>query len=336
MRLELTPYSNRPFLKCRDQNICHFGGGSQDATTSGGPWKPQQPYLKGLFGSAQSQYQDYTPQYFGYNGTSGGTPTQTGSSQVSPFNSQETGAISQIGQLGANGTPTLDSANSAVNQYANGSMLSGSNPYFQSVTNQIQGSLTPGLMSAFSQGTTDNPNVAYAASQGLGNAVGQAASQNYETQSQNQLNAASMAPYMYNTQLGGANAALTAGQASQTQAQNELSNQVNAYNYYQQLPYNQINQYASLINGNYGTQSTQSVPQQSLLGSIFSDARLKENIKKVGKLDNGLPVYSFNYIGEPTTHIGLLAQQVQKVHPKAVSTYKSLLMVDYAKAVEMA
>lgn len=68
--------------------------------------------------------------------------------------------------------------------------------------------------------------------------------------------------------------------------------------------------------------------------SAFSDRRLKENIQKVGSLNNGLPVYRFNYKGEDTPQIGLMAQDVKKVHPEAVAKDKrGYMMVDYAQAV---
>ncbi len=53
-------------------------------------------------------------------------------------------------------------------------------------------------------------------------------------------------------------------------------------------------------------------------GMAMSDKRLKENIRPVGKLDNGLTVYAFNYKGNDTTQIGLIAQEVKKVIPEAV------------------
>ena len=266
--MSLKPIS---FICNVQQSIICFGGGagSGGSTSNSSPWTGQQPYLTDTFQQAQNLQNTYTPQYYGYSGSAGSDPTQTGQSTVAPFNSQETGAINQIGNLGLNGTQGMGTANNAVNQYASGSMLSGNNPYFGSVVNQIQSSLTPGLMGSFSQGSTDNPNIAFAASQGLGNAVGNAASQNYETQTQNQLNAASLAPQMYNTQMSGANAALTAGQAAQTQAQNQLTNQVNAYNYYQQLPYTQLNNYADLVQGQYGQATTNTAPAAGLFGTLF-------------------------------------------------------------------
>ena len=55
-----------------------------------------------------------------------------------------------------------------------------------------------------------------------------------------------------------------------------------------------------------------------------SDVRLKENIKAVGYLPNGLPVYEyefkpeFKHIGGEGKHIGVMAQDVEKVIPEAV------------------
>jgi hypothetical protein len=72
-----------------------------------------------------------------------------------------------------------------------------------------------------------------------------------------------------------------------------------------------------------------------LLGGIFSDKRLKENIKPVGMLDNGLTVYSFNFKGDNKTQIGLIAQDVINVIPKAVTKDKDgFYMVNYAEAVK--
>lgn len=66
-----------------------------------------------------------------------------------------------------------------------------------------------------------------------------------------------------------------------------------------------------------------------------SDLRLKENICPVGRLDNGLTVYRFNYIGSPLTQIGLIAQEVRDVKPDAVMTGEDgYLRVNYLLACE--
>lgn len=68
---------------------------------------------------------------------------------------------------------------------------------------------------------------------------------------------------------------------------------------------------------------------------MASDIRFKENLQQVGKLDNGLNVYLFNYKNDKTPRLGLIAQQVQKVRPEAVVRDKDgYLYVRYDLAVK--
>lgn len=74
--------------------------------------------------------------------------------------------------------------------------------------------------------------------------------------------------------------------------------------------------------------------------ALMSDIRTKENIKAVGWLPNGLPVYEYEYKAEfkdhplagHGTHTGVMAQEVEVMYPNAVITldngYKA---VDYGK-----
>lgn len=54
--------------------------------------------------------------------------------------------------------------------------------------------------------------------------------------------------------------------------------------------------------------------------AMSSDRRLKTDIKRVGTLDNGLSVYLYRLRGDPVARIGLMADEVEKVHPGAVVT----------------
>ncbi len=65
----------------------------------------------------------------------------------------------------------------------------------------------------------------------------------------------------------------------------------------------------------------------------FSDRRLKTDIEPIGQLPNGLPVYSFKYIWSDEPQIGLMADDVLKVHPEAVGEYLGYKTVDYNRAV---
>jgi hypothetical protein len=68
------------------------------------------------------------------------------------------------------------------------------------------------------------------------------------------------------------------------------------------------------------------------LATMFSDKRLKENIKKIGKTYDGQNIYSYNYKGDHSQQIGLLAQDVEKRHPHAVGLANGYKTVDYDKA----
>lgn len=64
---------------------------------------------------------------------------------------------------------------------------------------------------------------------------------------------------------------------------------------------------------------------------IPSDRRVKTNIKRIGKTDGGLPVYTYRYKGGEATHMGVMAQDALKKQPDAVAPMGAILGVDYAK-----
>jgi hypothetical protein len=54
-------------------------------------------------------------------------------------------------------------------------------------------------------------------------------------------------------------------------------------------------------------------------GGRRSDMRLKHDIMLLGYLENGLPFYRFAYTGSNAAYVGVMAQDVQKVDPHAVT-----------------
>lgn len=81
--------------------------------------------------------------------------------------------------------------------------------------------------------------------------------------------------------------------------------------------------------GGAGSIATSALPALAL-----SDERAKEDISPVGKTYDGQNLYSYRYKGDPTPHVGLMAQEVEKRDPAAVVTHRSgLKMVDYARAL---
>lgn len=73
-------------------------------------------------------------------------------------------------------------------------------------------------------------------------------------------------------------------------------------------------------------------------GLMFSDEKLKENIRDVGVLFDGTPVKEYNYIGDDTPQLGMLAQDLEKHNPeaRAVVDVGGFKAVNYRKATERA
>jgi hypothetical protein len=64
-------------------------------------------------------------------------------------------------------------------------------------------------------------------------------------------------------------------------------------------------------------------------GALFSDRRLKTDIEKVGKTNDGLPIYTYKYKGDKTTQMGVMAQDVEKKTPNAVKEIGGFKAVNY-------
>lgn len=61
---------------------------------------------------------------------------------------------------------------------------------------------------------------------------------------------------------------------------------------------------------------------------VSSDRTLKENIVFAG-IENGFNVYQFNYIGKPQKYIGVMADEVMKTNPEAVTKINGYKAVYY-------
>jgi hypothetical protein len=99
-----------------------------------------------------------------------------------------------------------------------------------------------------------------------------------------------------------------------------------------------VDQFATLANGigsllGSGGQGGGS----GLLGLLnWSDARLKEDIAMVGALFDGTPIYRYRYKGAPAYHIGLMAQDIERINPDAVAEIGAYKAVNYHMATEAA
>ena len=82
-----------------------------------------------------------------------------------------------------------------------------------------------------------------------------------------------------------------------------------------------------------GAQVMGAVSTALSIASLFagSDIRMKEDIEQVGVSPDGHKIYEFNYIGKPTRHRGVMAQEVAKIDPMAVGIRDGYLAVNYGK-----
>jgi hypothetical protein len=130
--------------------------------------------------------------------------------------------------------------------------------------------------------------------------------------------------------------------------QQQLDDQMARWNFEQNAPWANLNQYNSIVQGFGGMGGSATMPGGSnssgalggaiagaqlggqygggwgaLLGGVGggllgSDRRMKRDITEVGKLDSGLKVYRYRYLWDETYHIGVMADEAREVFPDAV------------------
>lgn len=94
--------------------------------------------------------------------------------------------------------------------------------------------------------------------------------------------------------------------------------------------------------GTVGAQNAYTAATQGLLNLggqiggaaiLASDRRLKDDIKRVGTTDSGLPVYTYRYKDDPEQRyfMGVMADEVEEVFPDAVGDLGEYKGVDYSK-----
>ena len=97
---------------------------------------------------------------------------------------------------------------------------------------------------------------------------------------------------------------------------------------------NQLNAYQSKMGGIGGLFGSVLGAAGSAggFGALFSDRRLKTNIRRVGQTDGGIPLYSYRYISGGPVQIGVMADEVEAIIPDAVHMDASgFRKVDYGR-----
>lgn len=175
----------------------------------------------------------------------------------------------------------------------------------------------------------------------------------------NRMKAAGMSGQMQQQDLQRIGLAGMVGEAQRAMAQAQLTGDQQAIaeaNAADQARLNAMLSAAGVGQGTYGQTSTQTAPKSGGIGSSlggigsllsggaqvagilgFSDMRMKENIKLIGKTEGGHNIYEWEW--NETAHdlgvdlgpnVGVMAQEVRSTNPEAVVMHESgYLMVDY-------
>lgn len=166
---------------------------------------------------------------------------------------------------------------------------------------------------------------------GLGNFYNTTGQQVFNQGQQAGANWLNIGMQAQNAGLTGSQAAIQAGQVAQQTQQAQDTAQYNQFLQQQGYPF-QVAQFLANIAEGTGslsgstTTTTQPAPW-------WSDERLKTDKVRIGKADDGTPIYKYRYKNDPSNqpHIGLMAQDVEKKHPEAVGLVGGYKTLDYDK-----
>lgn len=267
-------------------------GGKQTTTANNTPWAGVQPYMTDAFAKAQ-----------------------TLSNQESP-NAMQTQSYDMTNQLATNGDPMNQSANDLNNATLSGAFLSPeANPYLAKNVNTALDAVQSRVNSQFSGNNYGSSANQEMLTRNLADTASQMYGQNYTNERTNQMNAMNLTPSLNQNRYLDANQLSQAGSAAAEAPWSNLKN------------YAQILGLGAGSNQSTSTTSSSSNPLSTAIGlasigsSIFSDERLKTNIKRVGTHPLGIGVYDYDKFGKRER--GLLAQEVEEVMPQAVETHPS-------------
>ncbi len=305
----------------------------QVAKSTSEPWAPQQPFIKETMSEAQKLYNAPGPSYFPGSTVAGFSPEQQQAQQMGT-------------QRATQGNAGMGMAQGYNNDVLQGKYLEDPNEgmMFQNIQQRVLPSVNSQFMGSGRSGSGLHADTA---ARGLTEAYAPYATQMRQYGLGQMDAAATRAPTYAANDYTDINALGAIGQQKQDLAQNELGDAVNRFNFYQDLPANKLAQYSRFIGGNYGGTNTSSTPYQqqspwAALGGaaltaapyILSDVRAKKNIRRVGELDSGIPIYNYQYKGSDMSQIGVLAQEAERTRPDAIHTdERGVKFVNYDRLV---
>lgn len=239
------------------------GGNTTNTVQKADPWSGQQPYLQDIFAKAADLNNSHPLQYF---------PGQT----FAPTSPETQMSLDMQEQRALSGSPLNNAAQQNLTDTLNGKYLDpNTNPYLQAGSDQVLAKVLPQVNAQFaSAGRGQSGLAARAASEGATDALGGLALQNYNSERTNQQRSALLAPQLAQQDYADAARLGEVGSVKEDIAQQQINDAMQRFQFNQMAPYQQLGLYNSLIQGNYGGQTTgtTTLPRRSVGSGILTGA----------------------------------------------------------------
>jgi len=229
------------------------GGGSRreevrTVQTSREPPEFQKPFLEEIFQGAQNLYQSDVPQYF---------PEST----VVEFAPETELALEATTNRALQGSELQRLGRDQMQSTLRGDYVQENNPFLAAAFNSAANLVTPRVNSQFAgAGRYGSGAAAGEMTRQLGDIAANMSYQNYQTERNRQQQAMQLAPQYSQMDYMDANTLARVGGAREAQAQAQLQDSINRFNFEQQREAQKLGTYLGLVGGGYGFEQTGSEP----------------------------------------------------------------------------
>lgn len=304
-------------------------GSSSTTTQNNKPYEAAQPLIDQGLRDAESMYNSGGFNIDPYQGDMVAGPSQN-----------QQNAYGMAGYAAGGGMAGVDASRAAA---MNAMDPNARSEAFGQVRQNTIDAIMPGINSTFAgSGMTGSGLHQVNLAKGLSAGIAGVENDAYNQGQQRSLQAASLMPQINNAGYGGVDFLNSIGKEQQAQGQAQINANVLQDQQAKTGELNALQDYLALTTGagsTFGVQSSTSRQSPGALGILgaglqaapflFSDERLKVDIKRVGKADNGLPIYTYRYKGSDAIHMGVMAQEAEAIAPDAVAEFGGYKAVNY-------
>lgn len=230
----------------------------QNTTTNTAPWSAQQPYLQEAFSQAQKNYQA-NPQGYGF------FPGQT----YAPMSGQSNQALQGMEQRALQGSPLQRAGSQQMLKVAQGDYLH--SPYLRNAIKAEYEDILPQLQSqAARSGNFHSSAAQLAQAKEFGKIADRRMSEQYNLERARQDQAAQMAPQYAQSEYADLQRLMGVGGEREAEQQRAIDEAMARHEYAANAPNDALARYLGLVQGNYGSQGTETINKTGFRGNRAS------------------------------------------------------------------